>query len=203
MTQIYHPSLIFLSRFRVCLLPNSHRVALCLAFLHLTLLSTSLPLFVSLLVYSTDNMELDPGWLVLALFMLIEGFLVILMILPVPSNDARRFIRDMVAGLWDSKPIQYFSIAFLLLDAFYFWFVSHALLHPLYDFGILTPIDMAPTCEVKQAMYREERNAFISGMGLFLFFVLNRLVDIQDKLHQARDAEKRAQVREQTSKKDD
>jgi hypothetical protein len=52
-------------------------------------------------------------------------------------------------------------------------------------------------------MYREERNAFISGMGLFLFFVSNRLVDIQDKLHLARDAAKQAQVREQESKKDD
>jgi hypothetical protein len=150
-----------------------------------------------------ENMELDPGWLVLYLFMLIEGFLVILMILPVPSNDARRFIRDKVAGLWDSKPIQYFSIAFLLLDAFYFWFVFNALLHPLHDFGILTPIDMAVTCEIKQAMYREERNAFISGMGLFLFFVLNRLVDIQDKLHLARNAAKQTHIREQKSKKNE
>lgn len=68
-------------------------------------------------------MELDPGWLVLSLFMLIEGFLVFLMILPMPSNKIRRFIRDSVASLWESKPIQYFSIGFLLLDAFYFWFV--------------------------------------------------------------------------------
>lgn len=51
---------------------------------------------------------------------------------------------------------------------------------------------MSVTCEVKQAMYREERNAFIAGMGLFLFLVLHRLVDIQDKLHKARESVKLA-----------
>lgn len=151
---------------------------------------------------TTVTMELDPGWLVLLIFMMIEGFLVFLMIMPVPSNDVRRFIRDSIAGLWESQPVRYFSIGFLVLDAFYFWFVCDALLHPLYDFGILTPIDMSPTCEVKQAMYREERNAFISGMGLFFFFVLNRLVDIQDKLHRARDLAKQVEAMEQEAKKE-
>jgi hypothetical protein len=139
-------------------------------------------------------MELDPGWLVLSLFMLIEGFLVVLLILPMPSNSIRRILTTFVAGLWDSKPVQYFSIAFLILDAVYFYFVSHALLHPLYDLGILSPVDMSVSCELKQAMYREERNAFISGMGLFLFFVLNRLVDIQDKLHRFRQSHKDAEA---------
>jgi len=97
-------------------------------------------------------MELDPGWLVLSFFMLLEGFLVLLMIMPVPSNNVRRYITDFVTGLWDSKPVQYFSIAFLVLDAIYFYFVFDALLHPLYDLGILSPIDMSVTCEVKQAM---------------------------------------------------
>jgi len=31
-----------------------------------------------------------------------------------------------------------------------------------------------------------ERNAYITGANLFLFFVLRRLVDIQGKLHVAR-----------------
>lgn len=77
-----------------------------------------------------------------------------------------------------------------------------ALLHPLYDLGILNPVDMSVTCEIKQAMYREERNAFISGMGLFLFFVLNRLVDIQDKLHRSRfEVKKEAAAKEKGSMK--
>jgi hypothetical protein len=49
---------------------------------------------------------------------------------------------------------------------------------------------MSPTCEIKQAMFREERNAFIAGMGLFLFFV--RLVEINRKYHRMRDEAKAA-----------
>lgn len=146
-------------------------------------------------------MELDPGWLVLLLFMLIEGFLIFLMILPMPSNNYRRKLRDAIASLWESPPIRYFSIGFLVLDGFYFYFVCDALLHPLYDMGILSPVDMAVTCEVKQGMYRAERNAFISGMGLFFFFVLNRLVDIQDKLHKARDLAKQHEANNENKEK--
>ena len=137
------------------------------------------------------------------LFMFVEGTLVTLLILPMPSNDIRRKVTDFVSGLWESKPVQYFSIGFLILDSIYFYFIMGALLHPLYDLGILSPIDMSPTCEIRQAMFREERNAFISGMGLFLFFVLNRLVDIQDKLHRSRHEAKEAAVRTRETKKDD
>ena len=111
-------------------------------------------LLVHLIATHSFEMELDPGWLVLSLFMLVEGLLVVLLIIPVPSNDFRRSITDFVAGLWESKPVQYFSIAFLLLDGIYFYFVFDALLNPLYDLGILSPIDMSVTCEVKQAMVR-------------------------------------------------
>jgi hypothetical protein len=135
--------------------------------------------------------------------MFVEGTLVTLLILPMPSNNVRRILTDFVAGLWESKLVQYFSVGFLVMDSVYFYFIMGALLHPLYDLGILSPIDMSPTCEVKQAMFREERNAFISGMGLFLFFVLNRLVDIQDKLHKSRHEAKEAAVRARESKKDD
>jgi hypothetical protein len=39
-------------------------------------------------------------------------------------------------------------------------------------------------------------------MGLFFFFVLNRLVDIQDKLHRARDLAKQVEAMEQEAKKE-
>ena len=137
------------------------------------------------------------------LFMFVEGTLVTLLILPMPSNGIRRKVTDFVSGLWESKPVQYFSIGFLVLDSMYFYFIMGALLHPLYDLGLLSPVGMSPTCEIKQAMFREERNAFISGMGLFLFFVLNRLVDIQDKLHRSRREAKEAAARTRETKKDD
>lgn len=126
---------------------------------------------------------MDPGWLVLFIFTLVEGLLVMLLCLPMPSNDVRRSVTDFVAGLWEQKYVQYTAITMLLVDAFYFYHVMGALLHPLYDFGILSPVDVGLPCHMKSEMFRNERNAYISGGGLFLFFVLNRLVDIQDKLH--------------------
>ena len=130
---------------------------------------------------------MDPGWLVLFAFTLVEGILVILLVLPMPSNNHRRAITDFVAGLWEAKYVQYTAISMLVIDAFYFYHVMGALLHPFYDMGILSPVDVGLPCDLKAGMFRNERNAYISGSGLFLFFVLNRLVDIQDKLHQYRD----------------
>ena len=35
-------------------------------------------------------------------------------------------------------------------------------------------------------MFRNERNAYITGFSLFMFLVLRRLIDIQMKLHEVR-----------------
>lgn len=72
------------------------------------------------------------------------------------------------------------------LDLIYFYFVMDAILHPLYDLGLLTPIEQAPTCELKMDLFRNERNAYITGFSMFMFLILVRLVDIQKKLHEAR-----------------
>ena len=42
------------------------------------------------------------------------------------------------------------------------------------DLGILTPVEFAITCEAKQDLFRQERNALICGASLFLYFVLGR-----------------------------
>ena len=60
------------------------------------------------------------------------------------------------------------------------------LMHMGRDLGILSPVAYAITCEAKQDMFRQERNALICGASLFLWFVLRRLVDIQGKLHESR-----------------
>ena len=43
-------------------------------------------------------------------------------------------------------------------------------------------------------MYQNERNAYITGFSLFLFFVLRRLLDIQRKLHEARQQMKEGRI---------
>eukprot|EP00566_Odontella_aurita_P028984 CAMPEP_0113525218 /NCGR_PEP_ID=MMETSP0015_2-20120614/32_1 /TAXON_ID=2838 /ORGANISM="Odontella" /LENGTH=143 /DNA_ID=CAMNT_0000423345 /DNA_START=97 /DNA_END=528 /DNA_ORIENTATION=+ /assembly_acc=CAM_ASM_000160 len=128
---------------------------------------------------------MDPGWLILFLFLIIECVFVTLLVLPMPSNAVRRAVTDLIASLWDHTGIQYAVIAILVLDAVYFYADIDALRHPLYDLGLLTHESTIP-CEMRAAMMQRERNAYITGFGLFLFFVLRRLVDIQDKLHQAR-----------------
>mmetsp|Transcript_12286 Transcript_12286/g.16084 ORF Transcript_12286/g.16084 Transcript_12286/m.16084 type:complete len:144 (-) Transcript_12286:236-667(-) len=130
---------------------------------------------------------MDPGWLVLFLFMMGEMTIAALLCLPMPNNAIRGHITGFVGGLWEKKPVQYIVYCALALDLLYFWFVSDALLHPLYDFGILNfAVEGGITCEAKQDLFYNERNAYLTGMSLFLFIIVNRLVDIQDKLHQAR-----------------
>mmetsp|Transcript_11346 Transcript_11346/g.16671 ORF Transcript_11346/g.16671 Transcript_11346/m.16671 type:complete len:158 (-) Transcript_11346:121-594(-) len=129
---------------------------------------------------------MDPGWFVLFLFLIVEIILVTLLCLPVPSNDVRGAITTFVINIWENKQVQYFIYFILIMDVIYFYFVFHALLNPFYDLGILSPVEMGISCEQKQDLFYNERNAYITGGSLFLFFILNRLVDIQEKLHQAR-----------------
>ena len=133
---------------------------------------------------------MDPGWLVLFIFMVMEMQVATLLCLPMPNNTIRGHITKWVVSLWEMQPVRIFCFFMLALDIIYFWFVFDALLHPLYDFGILNPAEGAITCEAKQNLFYNERNAYLTGMSLFLFIVINRLVDIQDKLHVARNSVK-------------
>ncbi|KAL1523306.1 hypothetical protein AB1Y20_018252 [Prymnesium parvum] len=134
---------------------------------------------------------MEPGWLVLCVGLLFECLLVTLLIMPVPSNAVRGAVTKWVTQLWHVAGVRYAFIAIMALDAFYFYFVMDALFHPLYDLGFLSPIEQAPTCELKMDLFRNERNAYITGFSLFMFFVLRRLIDIQTQLHQARASIKR------------
>jgi len=132
---------------------------------------------------------MDPGWFILFLFLMTEIALITLLVMPMPSNDFRGQVTTFVSKLWhDNQILRYAVYAMLTLDVIYFWFVFDALLHPLYDYGFLrNPVaETGISCEATKAMYANERSAYITGVSLFLFVVLNRLVDIQDKLHQAR-----------------
>ena len=72
-----------------------------------------------------------------------------LLVMPVPNNNVRGAITKWVTGLWDIPGVRYTFMAILGLDLIYFYFVMDAILHPLYDLGLLTPIEQAPTCELK------------------------------------------------------
>ncbi|KAL7531367.1 hypothetical protein ACHAWF_003742 [Thalassiosira exigua] len=133
---------------------------------------------------------MDPGWLLLFAFLLGELLVVALLCLPMPSNEIRGRVVRSVASLWENRWIQYTVYLVMAMDAVYFYFVCDALTHPLYDFGILSPVEMGISCQQKQDLYYNERNAYISGGSIFLFFVINRLIDIQEKLHVHRETVK-------------
>lgn len=133
---------------------------------------------------------MEPGWLVLLVFMFVECLLVTLLVMPMPSNKVRGAVTAWVSGLWDVTFVRYAFTSCMALDAFYLYFVFDALLHPLYDIGLLTPIETDASCEQRASRLQNERNAYITGFSLFLFFILRRLLDIQAKLHEARGEQK-------------
>ena len=137
---------------------------------------------------------MDPGWFFLFLFFLVEVLLVTLLCLPMPSNEIRGVIVRFIVNMWETRPVRITSLVMLGVNVIYFWFVCDALLHPLFDFGLIqNPFAEGHlTCEAKQNLFWNERNAYLTGMSIFLFIVLNRMVDIQDKLFQARGQVKRA-----------
>ena len=139
---------------------------------------------------------MDPGWFFLFLFFLVEVLLVTLLCLPMPSNEIRGVIVRFIVNMWETRPVRITSLVMLGVNVIYFWFVCDALLHPLFDFGLIqNPFAEGHlTCEAKQNLFWNERNAYLTGMSIFLFIVLNRMVDIQDKLFQARGEVKRNSV---------
>lgn len=131
-------------------------------------------------------MSMDFGFTLLALVMAIEGFLILLLVMPMPSNMVRGALTRFVTGLWDQTAVKGVSIVVMAINTLYLWHVVDVLLSPLIAMGFLvaqTPLD---SCEVRVEMLEKERNATVCGVNLFFFLILRRLVDIQMKLHESR-----------------
>jgi len=128
---------------------------------------------------------MEPGWVVLMAALVVECLLVLLLLLPMPSNVVRGVITSWVKGLWNIAGVRYTILAVMALDIFYFLWILDALRSPLYD-NWLSPIEMELTCEISMSLFRNERNLYITGFSLFMFLVLYRLIDIQTKLQENR-----------------
>lgn len=131
---------------------------------------------------------MDPGWFVLFCFMLVEAILVLLLVMPMPSNQVRGAIVTAITSVWDKNAaVRYVAFGLTVINALYFWSVVDALIHPSFKLAFGFVADEALlSCEMRANEYERERNAYISVNSLFLFLVLRRLVDIQLKLHEAR-----------------
>lgn len=126
---------------------------------------------------------MDPGWLLVTLALLLQCSLVLLLVIPVPSNAVRGAILKFVHAIWDAQFVRFMVYLIMAVNLWYFWFTLHVMGR---QGSLLSPIDTARTEMEEIALYRNERNAFITGGNLFLLLILRRLVDIQGQLRKAR-----------------
>ena len=131
---------------------------------------------------------MDPGWFVLFCFMLFEAAIVLLLVMPMPSNQVRGAITAAITTVWDKNAaVRYVAFGLTIVNALYLWSVMDALLHPSFRLALgYMGAEALLSCEMRALEFERERNAYITGISLFLFLVLRRLVDIQVKLHEAR-----------------
>ena len=133
---------------------------------------------------------MDVAWFILFVFMLLEASIVLLLVMPMPSNRVRGAIITGIVSTWESLPaVRYIAIGLTLINLIYFCFVVDALLEPWKYFYAQTfsaDQEWMVSCEMRAVQFERERNAYITGFSLFLFLILRRLVDIQAKLYQTR-----------------
>eukprot|EP01059_Diplonema_ambulator_P027230 TRINITY_DN45083_c0_g1_i1.p1 TRINITY_DN45083_c0_g1~~TRINITY_DN45083_c0_g1_i1.p1 ORF type:complete len:134 (+),score=40.93 TRINITY_DN45083_c0_g1_i1:63-464(+) len=132
---------------------------------------------------------MDPGWMMLYVFMLCEALAVAVLTMPMPSNHVRKIVITGLMSIWTKFPnLRYISYALLTLNGYYFY-ASYMWLHEDHDHS---------TTAFKTRLFREQRNAYLTGMGLGLFFILRRLMDLHTQLHAAREAQKEAEAEKKT-----
>ena len=104
--------------------------------------------------------------------------------MPMPSNAIRGYLIDGIRHLWNKHPnIRYACALMLTLNAYYFY----------NSMDYLYSSDQSKHFEIKDVktrMFREQRNAYLTGFGIGLFFVLNRLIDLHTQLYDARTVQK-------------
>ena len=137
-------------------------------------------------------MLLDWAYNVLCTALFAECALVLLLVLPMPSNQIRGALTRAVIALWEAALLRNAFLIILLLDAFFFVITLHELSNPMHAFWA-GPHTIDINCERRLDIFREERNAFVTGFSLFMSLILRRLCDIQSKLHEARVYEKAVQ----------
>lgn len=130
---------------------------------------------------------MDPGWLLVSCALLVQCALVLLLVVPVPSNAVRGVILWLVHFIAKAQFVRFSVVLVMAVNAYYFWFTLRFMGR---QGSLFSPVDTARTEYEEVAMYRNERNACITGGNLFLFLILRRLVDIQEQLRKARTASK-------------
>mmetsp|Transcript_98996 Transcript_98996/g.171566 ORF Transcript_98996/g.171566 Transcript_98996/m.171566 type:complete len:144 (-) Transcript_98996:75-506(-) len=120
---------------------------------------------------------MDPAWFLLYLFLLYESFIVFLLCLPMPSNSVRQVVILAVRSFTELKYVKYVTVGALLLNIFQFW----------NSWEYLSDPHPSLTAQAVIERLRKQRGAYIAGFGIFLCLVYNRLVHLQEQLHECRE----------------
>jgi len=149
---------------------------------------------------------MDPGWMLLYGFLLLECAVVMLLVLPVPNNFLRGLILKLVGKLTDNQGAMVFCGLVLLLDAWYFYdSMKYLYGEKSYREGTAI-VDGKVVVTNPQTEYiarlRKERGAYISGFGIFLSLVFYRLVELQKQIFEYRKVIKANKLDKTSSAKD-
>eukprot|EP01060_Flectonema_neradi_P008548 TRINITY_DN160_c1_g2_i1.p1 TRINITY_DN160_c1_g2~~TRINITY_DN160_c1_g2_i1.p1 ORF type:complete len:151 (+),score=24.91 TRINITY_DN160_c1_g2_i1:64-453(+) len=129
---------------------------------------------------------MDPGWLIVYLFLVAECVVVALLIMPMPSNYVRGKVVGGLRAVWNKYPnLRHGCALLLLLNSYYCW-VSISSLN--------SPPD-SDSVHARTKLFRDQRNAYITTFGIGMFFIMHRLLDLHDQLFVAREAEKREKAK--------
>ena len=67
-------------------------------------------------------MLFDPGWFLLFLLLIFESIVLVVLVLPMPSNSIRGGMLTLITKIWStSNFVRYLTAGLLLLNAFYFF----------------------------------------------------------------------------------
>eukprot|EP01061_Rhynchopus_euleeides_P010998 TRINITY_DN2056_c0_g2_i1.p2 TRINITY_DN2056_c0_g2~~TRINITY_DN2056_c0_g2_i1.p2 ORF type:complete len:133 (+),score=72.54 TRINITY_DN2056_c0_g2_i1:71-469(+) len=122
----------------------------------------------------------DIGWTVMYIFLMLEVAIVAALILPMPSNTIRGFLIDSIRKAWTNFPyVQYTFALVLVLDVLMF---SDSM-------NYIYSNDHSGHNKIEY--FRHQQHAYLTGFSVGLFFVMNRLLDLNTQLYDARELMKR------------
>ena len=103
--------------------------------------------------------------------------------MPMPANAVRGAIVTTVGKIWDSNSaIRYVSWLIVAMNVLYFANTYYN----VYYSPSQEALSRWEECDQKIMRFREQRNLYITGFSVFVFFVFRRVLEIQSQLHQAR-----------------
>ncbi|KAJ9466020.1 hypothetical protein DIPPA_09777 [Diplonema papillatum] len=118
---------------------------------------------------------INVGWIVLYAFLVMEIFVVTLLLLPLPER-LHRGTAGLLRKLWhDFAVVRNVSFLILAVNMVYFYI----------SIDYLRTLQVGSEMEIRINVCRQQRTSYITGFGLFLFFVMYRLMSLETEPYRA------------------